>query len=522
MAVSKKPYSLDEYYKDKYGGQMAVSPLNRTVSRSPGSVRPVSAVHAGAMQRRQQFLRSMNVTEKSKQTTEQTQTTPDTAGGIDTTSLDNLSPEGGALTEKEFNSKLTTADTMSMLEDALASLAEWGNRKFVYNAKESPLYTILQQQAEKEARLASGRAYSRAVANTGGFGSSYATLAAEEAGRQVMEGLDDQQLALYQAAREEFDAERQSALDWYNTAKQLHSDRMALDELQATEATGVTEGAKKATDYLRNTYGLEYFESTMQQDLLSHGYSETDVAKALNMQRAIAKATITDYKASDITSAVEKADMINEAYKQGILTVEEYDEAKTQNSAIIFDNVSKGMTRIDDVDHAALGISDEEWNGKNDNEKKLAVFDRVGELTKDGVVSSRDFYKLLYNDIKEEFASEEFKTSKNQIAHAVAVADLIEEYHDSGYLSDDEYKDFIYKQIVPQISGTRFWKVLNLQDEAIGGDKEYKWYSNPFNALENYDAANSYGSPAIAKISRGLSHDEKKLILKYARETRKE
>ena len=63
MHVSKKPYSLDEYYKDKYGGQTAVSPLDRAGSQSPGGVGPVSAVHAGSTQRRQQFLRSMNVTD---------------------------------------------------------------------------------------------------------------------------------------------------------------------------------------------------------------------------------------------------------------------------------------------------------------------------------------------------------------------------------------------------------------------------------------------------------------------------
>jgi hypothetical protein len=475
MAVSKKPYSLDEYYKDKYGGQMAVSPLNRTVSQSPGSVRPVSTVHAGAMQRRKQFLRSMNVTEKSNQTTEQTETTLDTAGGIDTTSLDNLSPEGGALTEKEFNSKLTTADTMRMLEDALASLAEWGNRKFVYNAKESPLYTILQQQAEKEARLASGRAYSRAVANTGGFGSSYATLAAEEAGRQVMEGLDDQQLALYQAAREEFDAERQSALDWYNTAKQLHNDRMALDELQAIEAAAKASGMNTDTYNLLQTAVAEgWYDGTNKAtvrnklETMALGNPNINVDAIMTQLEGGQKAQMTDLASGlSINPTLSGAAEIMAQAKVNGTEAEVLPEVSKQ--------IGQAFTgAITDISGAynLLGIEPAKWNemfaSYEDPDERAAaqkayVLDAAGEARKSGMLSGEDYMAIMSQNVRDTLTHID---GSDQSKPATAVSEVViamQNYRDAGYMTDSEYE-----KMLDEISGrVDIEKYVDKQTESV-------------------------------------------------------
>lgn len=455
MAGNKKIYSLDEYYKDKYGAQTAMSPLDRAGSQSPGSVRPVSAVHAGSTQRRQQFLRSMNVTEKLHQTTEQTQTTPDTAGGIDTTSLDNLSPEGGALTEKEFNSKLTTADTMRMLEDALASLAEWGNRKFVYNAKESPLYTILQQQAEKEARLASGRAYSRAVANTGGFGSSYATLAAEEAGRQVMEGLDDQQLALYQAAREEFEAERQSRVDWYNTAKQLHNDRMALDELQAIEAAAKAAGMNTDTyNLLQTAVAEDWYDGTNKAtvrhklETMALGNPNINVDAIMTQLEGGQKAQMTDL-VSDLSinpTLSGAAEIMAQAKVNGTEA-----EVLPQVSAY----VSKGFIGAlenPSLAYGILGVEPEEWNAMfaeyTDPDERAAaqkayVLDAAGEARKRGMLSGDDYMNMLIEDVDAELAALPEHNYDNPISDIANIVIGMQNYRDSGYISEDEYENML-------------------------------------------------------------------------------
>lgn len=521
MNGSRQRYRLDDYLQDK--AQRAASPLARGGSsglRQGMAVTPTGNASVGTA--KPLPVRPPHTVQRPSGSSYNASG----AGGGQDVTVDTFKPDagggagGGVLTQ----SQMTTAYTKQLMENALSNLLAMQNRKFKYDAHSSPLYSIVQKQAEENARLASGRAYAQAKAATGGYGSSYATLAADEAGRQAMRELDDQQLALYEAARSEFEAENASALDWYNTTKQLYEDAYVLEQdakVQAVAEGALSETASAAAQELQNAFGTTFSEKTQREYLASKGYSEADINAALESQRRLASGIVTDYKAGTITDAVTQAQSLDEAYRQGALTVEEYDAAKAQNSKVIMDNVNKGMVRIDDVDHTALGFSDEEWSNMKDDEKKLAVFDSVGELAKAGVVSSDDFYKLLYNDIKEEFDSEEFKQSKNQVAHVMAVAELVEEYHDSGYMNDDDYTDIMYNQILSKISGSRFWEALNKQDVANGEDKKYKWISNPFNSLENYNSAGSYGSPEIAKISRGLSEKEKKLLLKLAREQRK-
>lgn len=508
MAVSKKPYSLDEYYKDRYGGQMAVSPLNRTVSRSPGSVRPVSAVHAGAMQRRQQFLRSMNVTEKSKQTTEQTQTTPDTAGGIDTTSLDNLSPEGGALTEKEFNSKLTTADTMSMLEDALASLAEWGNRKFVYNAKESPLYTILQQQAEKEARLASGRAYSRAVANTGGFGSSYATLAAEEAGRQVMEGLDDQQLALYQAAREEFEAERQSRVDWYNTAKQLHYDRMALDELQATEAAAKASGMNTDTYNLLQTAVAEgWYDGTNKAtvrnklETMALGNPNINVDAIMNQLEGGQKAQMTDLVSGlSINPTLSEAAKIMAQAKVNGTEAEVLPEVSKQIGQA-FTGALDSQAKLESA-YSLLGIEAESWSAMSAEDKEIAVLDAAAGAYKSGFMTWDDYKTLSVKNAKDTLQgivdSDDSDTKKMQDTLDAIDGILLREQN--GTITRGQ-ADQILDELVNTTAVVEARNTLNDPSSGIGQDIDIMLRKF---GIETYITLNSSQEEAYGRLIRAM------------------
>ena len=515
MNGSKQKYRLDDYLQDK--AARAAQPLLRGGVSGVGQNAVATLINSSAVPTvKGMAVKPPHVVQKPAS---------DGAAAVSTgqnVTVDIANPDtgasagGGTLTQ----SQMTTAYTKQLMESALQGLLEMQNRKFKYDAKSSPLYSIVQKQAEENARLASGRAYAQAKAATGGYGSSYATLAADEAGRQAMRELDDQQLALYEAARSEFEAENRSALDWYNATKQLYADAASLEEEQKAES-GMTQGASEAAQYLLNTYGVAYSEQAMRQDLLGKGYSEADVNAALESQRKMVSGAVTDYKAGDITSAVAQAETLDEAYRQGQLTVEEYDEAKAKNSKVIMESINKGMKRIEDTDYRALGISEEEWNALEDGEKKLTVFDRIGQLVKSGVVNETDYVKMLSKDLDEEFSSKEYKESETQLRDAMDSALVIQDLYDSGYLRDDSYKYLIYEEIVPQFEGTRFWEVLDVQDKSLGEEKEYKKGSNPFNAIENYNSAQSYGSPMTAKTSKSLSHDHKELLLKIVRERRK-
>ena len=463
MNGSRQRYRLDDYLQDK--AQRAASPLSPLARGGASGLRQGMAVtpagNASAGTVKPLPVRPPHTVQRPSGSSYNASG----AGGGQDVTVDTFKPDagggagGGVLTQ----SQMTTAYTRQLMENALSNLLAMQNRKFKYDAHSSPLYSIVQKQAEENARLASGRAYAQAKAATGGYGSSYATLAADEAGRMAMRELDDQQLALYEAARSEFEAENASALDWYNTTKQLYEDAYVLEQdakMQTVAEGALSETASAAAQELQNAFGTTFSEKTQREYLASKGYSEADINAAMESQRKLASGTVTDYKAGTITDAVTQAQSLDEAYRQGALTVEEYDAAKANNSKVIMDNVNKGMIRIDDVDHAALGIFDEEWSGMKDGEKKLAVFDSVGQLVKSGAVRESDYYKLLYNDIQEELASEDYQKSKNKTRDVVDIAIVIQDLYDNGYMSEDSYKDIVYNELMPNIEDDKTFKTI--------------------------------------------------------------
>ena len=477
---------------------------------------------------------------------------------------------GEGLTEGEVSSIIVTSDTKNKMDASLQGLIAMAQRGFKYNEKESPLYSILQKQMADEARLASGRAYSRAVANAGGFGSSYATLAAEEASRQVMEGWDEQQLALYQAAKEEWDSQFQSKLDEYN----LLSTQYQQEKAEADEANTLLSSAMAA---VRESYGAEYIESAIRADLEAMGLSEEqivqilanqksyseamkagmlttetaieslrgkykedeyneeqmtlylqslgygdeaikgaldywsqykaagnagggsetisgtaqeavallqdgfngeynptameqylktlgivgeDATDAIEQYRLLLKATVSDYSPTSVSDAISNARELKYSYEKGVLTVEEYDAAVEKNGAYIMKNVSLATSDLDEVDHRALGITDEEWNEMEDGEKKLAVFERAGQMAKSYIISPNQFYKLIHTDLTSEFESPEYQDDSPNKKMMVWInsAKMIESFYESGYLNQDDYIDFTYNVIGEKMMDDPAWK----------------------------------------------------------------
>ena len=533
------------------------------------------------------------------------------------------------------------------MEKARQKVYDVLNRKFVYNAKASPLYSILQQQYEKQAQKAAGEAYARAVANTGGYGSSYATLAAAEARRQTMEGFNDQQLALYQAAKDEFMTERESAVDWYNQMRQMHSDvedetlsavydaaytlwdgtnedtvRQALlgegvsadqvdtilntlrtnhlgkletdskieeieqsnayksalgiardiwkspedeaavrealagtdattvdaiistlkseylgnmqtdadienetynqqltnatlkayelyssgksaDEIRA-ELTGIypaavvesvlsemsafelenkeTQAALKefeeqaliddkvteATSYLLTNF-QGFAEGTMRRLLEStNQYTTVQIDEAIENARGVHKATLEDSKASvsDISTAISYKSELDAARRNGLLTVQEYDEAISQNSAYIMDAVSKHINNPSKVDYQSLGISKETWDSLDDSDKKLALFDVLGELAAENVITGNDYYKLLWKDTKGLLESTEYKNSNHQVRDLLDRSVMLQDLYNSGYMSSDDYVRLMTEFVVPEIAKTKAIR-RNVNDRII-------------------------------------------------------
>lgn len=448
-----------------------------------------------------------NYTTENDAALKTTPTTSSTAASVAPKILPTL--QSGGQQVSGATQPLTMSDRWNMeMTNARNKVYEVLNRKFSYNERSSPLYSILQKQYEREAERAEGRAYAQSVANTGGFGSSYATLASAEARRQTMEGFAGQQASLYDAAREEFLAERQSAVDWYNQAKTMYGDALnqeitdAYDKgigswLQNRDENEVREALKKegysetvisnailmmreysaATDqyselissdsevkekiasgvsYLLSSFDT-YAEDTMRSLLVSSGqYSEEEIKQIMSQVKNTFQSTITDEgkTVSGITDAITYKASLDAALKNGTMTVEEYDAEWEANSQKIMSEITRNIDDLGSFDYASIGISQEEWDGMEDADKKLAVFDAVGQLVKSGAVAPWQYRQFLYDDTKEMLNSKDFKESQKQILDILDRGVILKDLYESGYMRDDDYTILMTELLVPYIENS--------------------------------------------------------------------
>ncbi len=666
-SIKKQIYGISEYAKDKANGTagnlrgyIETEPVRRVVYnptvtpmvRYPSQTTPVTApevVPTPAPVTAPEVVQTPTPVTAPEVVPTPTPVTVPTATKPKTETQSPQQVETNILAQANINltrplSQVELARTQ--MEQARQKVYEVLNSKFQYNAKESPLYSILQKQYEKEAQRAAGEAYARSVANTGGYGSSYATMVASEAGRQTMEGFNDQQLALYQAAKEEFFAERQSAVDWYKQAKLMYGDvqdealsaaydaaytlwdgnneddvrqtlldegvsaeqvntiistlrkgkleelqtdyhigeyedkaayksayntasgiwngnneaevRAALAEAgvdsaliqtilsdlnrQAYEDEKVTEGreevryTKAYNEAITKAYGLlssmsmEEIEAELLKDtdaatvgavmsamkqgkledlqidtaikelarlssgelteeskadlynsasekytgdnktqvkqaLVNAGATEEEAAEIIDKLEAEEVAGLEDTakNISDISSAISFKQELDRAKNNGTLSVQKYDEEIAKNSAFIMSDVNKYINDPDKLDYEALGISKATWDGLDDGDKKLAIFDAIGQLAKNGVVTQTDYYKMLYQDTKDLLTSNEYRNSKNKVRDLLDRGVVLQDLHNSGYVSVDDYTRLMTELIVPAIENTSVITTFNGQ-----------------------------------------------------------
>ena len=283
--------TLDEYIKRRRDGAAVYNPQTSQYGRPGGDaragVRPQSPAQ-GYMGERMPVYKPTAI-QKPYTPKPQTQQTG--------TGLDATKPTDGT------GSNLLTWDDQIDLEIQAAAkkVLEVSNRKFKYNAYESPIYSIMRQEYLKEADLAAGRATAAAAQNAGGFGSSFAVMAGEEARRQVMEGFHDQEDELYAAAQSEFEAERASAFDNYLKLRELKAMEQDAKANAPTTMTLEDGTTVEVTDAARELYAgyLESFTQgtgydTLKTAMINGGASEADADQAIAMFKKLGGATVAD------------------------------------------------------------------------------------------------------------------------------------------------------------------------------------------------------------------------------------
>lgn len=126
--------------------------------------------------------------------------------------------------------------------------------RFSYDLNGDALYRQYKDRAVKNGRLAMMDTMGQAAAMTGGYGSSYAQSAGQQAYQKQMDGLTDQASRLYDKAREDYD-------------RQGQADRDRYDVLRQRENSSYNQYKQQRSDWeAENTRLWNWYDSLRQQE----------------------------------------------------------------------------------------------------------------------------------------------------------------------------------------------------------------------------------------------------------------
>lgn len=279
------------------------------------------------------------------------------------------------------------ADQLAAMDAEFWRIAQ--NPGSMLGANESPYYSLYMKQYQQRARDRETNAYTRASEGTGGYGSSFATMAGDQAYRETMQEFDELAPTLIKSKSERM-------------AEILQEREMlkAMGEQMNAESTGLTESASAAARELYAGY-LDSFTQgtgydTLKTAMINGGASEADADQAIAMFKKLEGATITDKISSfEKNPTASDADKIMaDAKASGT-----WEQVQPKVSAGLSDAYIKALNDLDGG-YRLLGYDEETWSGLSEEEKATAILQAGGEAVKSGVMSEADFAKLISKDAK--------------------------------------------------------------------------------------------------------------------------
>ena len=108
-------------------------------------------------------------------------------------------------------------------------------KDFQYRLNGDALYRQYRSQAVRDARRAMSDTMGQAAALAGGYGSSYAQSAGQQAYQKQMDGLTDQASRLYDKAREDYDRQGQADRDRYDVLRQRENSSYSQYKQQRSD-----------------------------------------------------------------------------------------------------------------------------------------------------------------------------------------------------------------------------------------------------------------------------------------------
>lgn len=399
------------------------------------------------------------------QVTAPTTTTAPTVTPTPTTTVTPTDPRKAQL-EAEI------AEVQKKVESSFQVLIDLQNKKFTYNERSSPIYSIMREEYQKRADRAAAQAYARSVANTGGYGSSYATLAAEEASRAVMDGWDDAQYDLYAAARQQFADEKASATEVYGLYKGLLEEKEAeMSLLEAEEKAALEKEAAKAAE--REKWILDAYAT------VSESWAESGSANEATVRSMLANSLPADVEnpqelvdevirrlKADSTAAITDAVSVfkNSPTVEGAQAI--YNAAKTNGTLKEYEGeISTSLMTLatdamgGDADAAAaLGLNAQAFSELDADGKAEAALDVMGQLNQKGLIQGDAFVSFLKEDLDEDldigkpsgnFKYEALNATADAVYKyrkknaAVQTARGVIDLYEKGYLTSEQYEGLL-------------------------------------------------------------------------------
>lgn len=290
------------------------------------------------------------------------------------------------------------------IQNAAKKVLEVSNRKFQYNSYESPIYSIMRQEYLKEADLAAGRATAAAAQNAGGFGSSFAVMAGEEARRQVMEGFYDQEAEMYAAAQSEFEAEKASAFDNYlnlRKLKAMEQERLATEvpttmTLDDGTTVEVTEEARKLYEGYLDSFMEGTGYDTLKTAMINGGAREADADQAIAMFKRLGSDTISDQISALGTSPTLSgaAKIMAQAKVNGTEA-----EVLPEVSAAVGKGFEAAMQNPNNA-YEFVGVSKEKWEELAESNRSAMILEYAAQAYSEGMLTRDGMTSVIMQDVQ--------------------------------------------------------------------------------------------------------------------------
>lgn len=332
-----------------------------------------------------------------------------------------------------------------------------GRDTYAYDAQSDPVYQQYRDAYARGARSAAEDVYANAVARSGGFGNSYAGVAAQQAYDTQMEGVADiipeleelaygrhktaqqEKLSAYNQLLEMEDAEHETMLNnaylyaFNGTKEGLWGDATTAEEAIRAKFPNMTDQDFETIKAEMYDGGL-WSATTEETITTTEGkrVSQTDVDEAYNFLVGLMQGT-EDSEGIDVMARQSYVAQLAEHYGISEDALQgAYDKLDAIEQANVEDTQRNAQTLIEEAmagvsdkyyDPTVLGIDAEEWAGLSDDEREGEVMMIAEGMAARGELSSKDYQGVVWTYVKNELESEDIEA----ISLAIKFVDDIEE-----------------------------------------------------------------------------------------------